>query len=49
MAVKLKRKVGRCEITETIVRGRRIFTCKNLKRPPTAQEIINSVKKIKYR
>ena len=50
MAQRIKRKVGSCEITETVINGRRTFKCRNLKRAPTAQEVINSIKsrKIKY-
>ena len=37
-------------ITETVVNGRRTFKCKNLKRAPTTDEIVKSIKtKIKYR
>ena len=49
MVKRIKRKVGNCEITENIVNGRRTFKCKNLKRAPTAQEIINLIKKRKIR
>jgi len=50
MAKRIKRKVGNCEITETVINGRRTFKCKNLKRAPNADEIIKSIKsKIKYR
>ena len=51
MARMIKRRVGQCEIIEHIINGRRTFKCRNLKRAPSAQEIINSIKKrkIKYR
>jgi len=51
MARRIKRKVGTCEIIETVMNGRRTFKFKNLKRTPSAQEIINSIKKrkIKYK
>ena len=40
-----RKKVGNCEVTKKIIGGRRIFKCKNLKRPPTAEEIIKELKK----
>ena len=50
MATRIKRKVGGCEIIENVIRGRRYFKCKNLKRPPNAQEIIDQLNtKIKYK
>ena len=51
MAQRIKKRVGSCEITQIIINGRRTFKCRNLKRPPTAQEIINEIKprKIKYK
>ena len=51
MARRIRRKVGTCEIIENVINGRRTFKCRNLKRAPSAQEIINSIKKrkIKYR
>ncbi len=50
MAQRIKRKIGSCEITETVINGRRTFKCRNLRRAPTADEVINSIKskKIKY-
>jgi len=51
MAKLIKRRIGHCQITETVINGRRTFKCKNLRRAPTAQEVIDSVKikKIKYK
>ena len=51
MARRIRRKVGSCEIIETVVNGRRTFRCQNRKRAPSAQEIIDSIKKrrIKYK
>ena len=51
MAKRIRRRVGTCEIIENVMNGRRTFKCRNLKRAPNAQEIINSIKKrkIKYR
>jgi len=51
MARILKRKIGSCEMTETVINGRRTFKCRNLKRAPTADEIVKSIKlrKIKYK
>jgi len=43
MARRTKRRVGNCQIEENIINGRRTFTCKRLRRAPTAQEIINSL------
>lgn len=46
----VKRKEGECIIEKKIVNGRRTFKCKNVKRAPTIQEIIDSVDyKIKYK
>jgi hypothetical protein len=40
-----------CLMDTGVKNGRRYFRCKNLKRPPSAQEIVDSVKvnKIKYK
>ena len=40
-----KRNVNGCQIIKKIVGNRKTFKCKNMKRPPTAQEIINDLKK----
>ncbi len=40
----IKRKVGECGIEMKEINGRVTFKCKNLKRSPTAQEILDSVK-----
>ena len=41
----------RCEIIKEVKKGRVYFGCKNLKREPSLNEIINSIKpyKIKYK
>jgi len=39
-----KKIIGKCEIDITKSNGRTTFKCKNLKRSPNAQEIINSLK-----
>ena len=44
MASYKKREYGNCQIEESIVNGKRYFKCKNLKRTPTAQEIIESLR-----
>lgn len=49
MAKRIKRKVGNCLIEENIINGRRTFKCRNLKREPTAEEIIFQLKKEKRR
>jgi len=49
MAKRIKRKVGNCEITETVINGRRTFKCRNLKRAPTADEIVRELKNDKKR
>ena len=36
---------NRCQIEQSIKNGRRTFKCKGLKRPPTAQEILESLKR----
>jgi hypothetical protein len=46
----IKKKVGECRIEMKEINGRVTFKCKNIKRTPTAQEILDSVKtKIIYR
>ena len=40
----IRKKVGNCEIKIKEVNGRVTFKCKNLKRAPMAQEIINEIK-----
>jgi len=39
-----RRKVDECILEKRIVNGRRTFKCKNLRRLPTAQEIIENLK-----
>lgn len=36
---------GTCEIKVTTNKGKTTFKCKNIRRKPTAQEIISSLKK----
>lgn len=40
-----KRQVDNCEIELREINGKRFFKCKNTKRDPTAQEIVDEVSK----
>jgi len=40
----IHKKVGNCEMEIKEINGRITFKCKNRKKAPTAQEILNSVK-----
>jgi hypothetical protein len=40
-----KKQIDNCEIEVREIEGKRFFKCKNLKRDPTAQEIVDEVSK----